>query len=193
MMPINTLAGRKQRPDYNHFMSVKSEPSADFEFLPKEKAETIRVGIVVSEWNIRITSALLRKCIETLEKHNISKDNIDLKWVPGSYELPLAAQWMFEYQNMDAVACLGCIIQGETPHFQFISESVALSISQLTLKYNRPAAFGVITADTDQQALDRAGGKVGNKGEEAALAILKMIKLKTDLITPSSSVGFKKK
>ncbi|MBL6963662.1 MAG: 6,7-dimethyl-8-ribityllumazine synthase [Bacteroidetes bacterium] len=178
-------------PVYKHFMPVKSEPSAEFEFLPVKKAEKLHIGIVVSEWNIKITSSLLRKCIETLEKFGISENHIELKWIPGSYELSLAAQWMFEYRNVDGVACLGCIIQGETPHFQFISESVALTIGQLAIKYNRPAAFGVITAETEKQALDRAGGKAGNKGEEAALALLKMLKVKSDLAEPKSSLGFK--
>jgi len=190
-MLISILAEQVQKQHYKYFMQIKSEPSPDFEFLPKEQAANIKVGLLVSEWNIKITSALLKKCIETLEKHHISKENIELKWIPGSFELPLGAQWMFEYRHVDAVACLGCIIQGETPHFQFISESVALTIGQLAIKYNRPVAFGVITANTDQQALDRAGGKVGNKGEEAAIALLKMLKVKSEFAEPKSPLGFK--
>jgi 6,7-dimethyl-8-ribityllumazine synthase len=172
-------------------MSIKSEPSSHFEFLPKQQAEKLKVGILVSEWNRKVTSALLEKCIETLKNYNIQENNIEIKWIPGSYELPLGAQWMFEYKNTDAVACLGCVIQGETPHFTFISESVALTIGQLAIKYNRPVAFGVITANTDQQALDRAGGKVGNKGEEAAVALLKMLKVKEELAAPKTTLGFK--
>ncbi|MFC2114560.1 6,7-dimethyl-8-ribityllumazine synthase [Bacteroidota bacterium] len=172
-------------------MSIKSESNSEFTFLSAEKASSIQVGIVVSEWNEKVTSSLLKACINSLKKYHITEDNILVKWVPGSFELALGAQWLFEYKNVDAVACLGCIIKGETPHFHYISESVALSISNLSLKYNRPAAFGVITAETGQHAIDRSGGKVGNKGEEAALALLKMLQIKTDLAEPKSRLGFK--
>ena len=95
--------------------------------------------------------------------------------MPGSFELPLAAQWMAQVEEIDAVVCLGCVIQGETRHFDFICQAVAQGIIEVGLKYNKPVIFGVLTPSTQQQALDRAGGKHGNKGDEAAITAIKML------------------
>jgi 6,7-dimethyl-8-ribityllumazine synthase len=137
-------------------------------------AGEMRFGIVVSEWNSEITMALLDGTIQTLKKHDVSDSNILVKHVPGSFELPLGAQFIAEYDDVDAVICLGCVIQGETPHFTYICQGVTQGITQLNLEYNIPFIFGVLTTGNRQQALDRAGGKHGNKGSEAAVTAIKM-------------------
>jgi len=174
-------------------MSIKHKPENHFDFIGKENAEKIRIGVAVAEWNSEITKALLDSCTETLKKYQITEEQIIIKWVPGSFELPLAAQWLFEYMNVDAVACLGCIIKGETPHFHFISDAVAHAICDVGLKYNRTVSFGIITAEKEDHALERAGGSKGNKGEEAAMAILRMLRVKFDLKENSGikPIGFR--
>lgn len=134
-----------------------------------------KFGIVVSEWNDQVTESLFSGALETLLKHGVKKDNIYRKNVPGSFELTLGAQWLAELEEIDAVICLGCVIQGETRHFDFICDAVANGITNVSLKYNKPVIFGVLTPDTLQQALDRAGGKHGNKGDEAAITAIKML------------------
>lgn len=133
-----------------------------------------RIGIVVSEWNEEITESLYSSAFDTLITHGITKGNIVRKNVPGSFELSLGAQKMAS-DTFDTVICLGCVIQGETRHFEFICQSVAQGLKDVALKYDKPVIFGVLTTKTYLQALDRTGGKHGNKGEEAALTALKMI------------------
>lgn len=136
------------------------------------------IGIVVSKWNDAITNTLYEGAVFTLTQAGVKAENIHRFNVPGSYELPSGAKMVLEgMKSVDAVICLGCVIQGETRHFDFISQAVADGVIQVGLEYNRPVIFGVLTPDTDQQALDRAGGKYGNKGEEAAVAALEMIDL----------------
>jgi 6,7-dimethyl-8-ribityllumazine synthase len=130
-------------------------------------------ALIVSEWNEEVTGKLLEGAYNTLLAHGAKSAHILQKTVPGSYELPLAAQWMVE--GVDAVICLGCVIQGETRHFDFICQSVAQGLVTVALKYNKPVIFGVLTPDNQGQALDRAGGKHGNKGNEAAMAAIKML------------------
>ncbi|MDH5598177.1 MAG: 6,7-dimethyl-8-ribityllumazine synthase [Cyclobacteriaceae bacterium] len=137
-----------------------------------------RIGIVVSEWNDEITGALYSGAVATLKEHGISSDHIVRLDVPGSFELPLGGQWMAQDETIDAVICLGCVIQGETRHFDFICSSVAQSIQDVALKYNKPVIFGVLTTNNKNQALDRAGGKHGNKGDEAAYTAVKMLAIK---------------
>lgn len=134
-----------------------------------------RIGVVVSEWNDQVTDALLSGTVEILKAQGIKKDNLIVKYVPGSFELSLGAQLLAQEKKIDAVVCLGCVIQGETRHFDFICDAVANGITNVGLKYNKPVVFGVLTTDTVQQALDRAGGKHGNKGEEAAITAVKML------------------
>jgi 6,7-dimethyl-8-ribityllumazine synthase len=141
----------------------------------------MRIGIVVSEWNREITQALLEGATKTLVRLGISEDHIQVHHVPGSFELPLGAQFIAEYMKPDAVICLGCVIQGETRHFDYICQGVTQGITDLNLKYNLPFIFGVLTTDTMEQAKDRAGGKHGNKGDEAAVTALKMVHLKKSL------------
>jgi len=134
-----------------------------------------KFGIVVAEWNEEITEALYEGAVATLKAHGVDKDNIIRKNVPGSFELSLGALWMAEEKKIDAVICLGCVIQGETPHFDYICQAVAYGITQAGLKTRKPVIFGVLTTLNKQQALDRAGGKYGNKGEEAALTAIRML------------------
>lgn len=134
-----------------------------------------KFGVVVSEWNDEVTEALYSGVIETLLNHNVKRENIIKKSVPGSFELSLGAQWLAAEKNIDAIICLGCVIQGETRHFEFICQAVAQGITQVGLKFNKPVIFGVLTTNTHQQALDRAGGKHGNKGDEAAATAIKML------------------
>lgn len=132
-------------------------------------------GIIVSEWNEDVTEALYSGAYQTLIENGAKKENIIRKNVPGSFELTLAAQWLAQEESIDAVICLGCVIQGETKHFDFICDAVAHGITNVGLKYNKPVIFGVLTPNTQQQAMDRAGGKHGNKGDEAAITAVKML------------------
>jgi len=134
-----------------------------------------KIGIVLAEWNDEITEALYEGAVETLLKHGIPKTQILRKNVPGSFELTLGAQWMAMKPEIHAVICLGCVIQGETRHFDFICMAVANGITELNMKFNKPVVFGVLTTDNKAQAFDRAGGKHGNKGDEAAITALKML------------------
>ena len=144
-------------------------------------AEAMIIGIVVAEWNKEITNALADGAISTLIKHGAKAKDIIVKHVPGSFELPLGAQFLLEDYNVDAVIALGCIIQGETRHFDFISQGVTQGIMQLNIDYGVPVVFGVLTTNNKQQALDRAGGKHGNKGIEAAITAIKMIDLSQNM------------
>jgi 6,7-dimethyl-8-ribityllumazine synthase len=132
-------------------------------------------AIVVAEWNEEITEALYEGASSCLRSHGVQKTNIIRKNVPGSFELSLGALWMAEEKKVDAVICLGCVIKGDTPHFDYICQAVSYGITQASLKSGKPVIFGVLTTLNQQQALDRAGGKFGNKGEEAALSAIKML------------------
>jgi len=134
-----------------------------------------KFAIVVSEWNEEVTEALYQGAYETLISHGAKKENVLRKSVPGSFELSLAAQWMAKEEIIDAVICIGCVVQGETKHFDFICDAVAHGITNVSLKYDKPVIFGVLTPNTQKQALDRAGGKHGNKGDEAAITAIKML------------------
>ncbi len=139
---------------------------------------TDRIVIVVSKWNHEITHTMYEGAISVLTEAGVYKDNILKLDVPGSYELPSAADLALTTKpGLDGVICMGCVIQGETRHFEFISQAVSQGIIQVSLKHHKPVIFGVLTPDTMQQAQDRAGGKYGNKGEEAAVALLEMVDL----------------
>jgi 6,7-dimethyl-8-ribityllumazine synthase len=140
-------------------------------------AEGFRFGIVVSEWNHEITSELMKGAFQTLLKLGAKEENILVHWVPGSFELTFGAKTLAESGKVDAVLCLGCIIQGDTPHFTYVCEGVTQGITQLNLQFNIPFIFGVLTTFNMEQARDRAGGKMGNKGDEAAVTAVKMVHL----------------
>ena len=133
--------------------------------------------MVVSDWNREITHEMLTAAIGTLLEHGLRQKNIKIKFVPGSFELPLAAQFFATNKKIDAVIAIGCVIRGETSHFDFICNACSDGIMEVSLKYNKPVIFGVLTVENLQQAKDRAGGKYGNKGTEAAETALRMIDL----------------
>jgi 6,7-dimethyl-8-ribityllumazine synthase len=135
--------------------------------------DSIKIGIVVSEWHPEITEALYLGAEKILLDNKIKKENIIRKNVPGSFELPLGAQLLSD--KTKAVICLGCVIKGDTDHYNFICDAVANGIMNVSLKSNLPVAFGVLTTNTIDQAKERAGGKHGNKGEDAAYTVLKML------------------
>jgi 6,7-dimethyl-8-ribityllumazine synthase len=141
----------------------------------------MRFGIVVSDWNKDVTQALLEGAVTTLIKHGTPEDNIIIKHVPGSFEITLGAQFLAEYDDLDGIICLGCVIQGETPHFDYICQGVTQGITQLNLDYNIPFIFGVLTTLNHQQAMERAGGRHGNKGVEAAITAIKMAALQREM------------
>lgn len=141
----------------------------------------MKFGIVVSEWNSEVTEALLKGAVHTLRKCGCAEHNILIKYVPGTFELTLGAQFFAEYTDVDAVIVLGCVIQGETRHFDFVCQGVTQGITQLMISWNMPVAFGVLTTENLQQAFDRAGGKYGNKGDEAAATAVKMVRLQSDM------------
>lgn len=157
-------------------MATKDLSAYDINSVPN--AENMKFGIVVAEWNWEITSALAQGAIDTLKRHGATDENITVKYVPGTFELPLGGQFFAELDNVDAVILLGCVIQGDTRHFDYICEGVTQGTKDLNLKYNKPFIFGVLTTNNEQQALDRAGGKLGNKGDEAAVTAIKMLALK---------------
>jgi 6,7-dimethyl-8-ribityllumazine synthase len=146
-------------------------------------AEAMRIGIVVAEWNNEITEALYNGAYATLLKHGAKPENIIKRYVPGSFELPTGAQLFAEHDDIAGIICLGCVIQGETRHFDFICHAVAQGLTNLSVKYCKPFIFGVLTPNTQQQALDRAGGKHGNKGDEAAITAIKMVALEQEMRT----------
>lgn len=152
-----------------HLTSVNS-PS-------KIKISNLKFAIVVADWHEEITQSLYEGAREALLQLGANPKNIIRKNVPGSFELSLGAQLMAQRKEIAAVICLGCVIQGETPHFDFICQAVAHGITDVNLKYNKPVAFGVLTTLNKKQALERAGGKYGNKGEEAAVTVVQMLAL----------------
>lgn len=147
---------------------------SDFSHIQVQNAEKFKFAIVVSQWNAQVTGALLNGAIEGILKNGGQEENIYIIEVPGSYELISGADIALRNKDFDAVICLGCVIQGETRHFDFICDAVANGISNVAIKHNKPVIFGVLTTDNLEQAMDRAGGKHGNKGEEAAITAIQM-------------------
>ncbi|MFT5859897.1 MAG: 6,7-dimethyl-8-ribityllumazine synthase [Flavobacteriaceae bacterium] len=137
-----------------------------------------KIGIVVSEWNDKITFNLLKGAKQALIDNGVLEDNIDVRLVPGAYELPLGAQFFCEKDEVDGVIAIGVVIQGETKHFDYVCEGASNGLMTVNLKYNKPVAFCVLTDNNEQQSIDRSGGKHGNKGIECAVACMKMIDLK---------------
>jgi 6,7-dimethyl-8-ribityllumazine synthase len=155
-------------------MSSQHKNLSDFSGSEIPSAAPYRFGIVVAEWNAEITNALYQGAYETLIKHGALPENIFTYNVPGSFELTSGADLVLKANKVDAVICLGCVIQGETRHFDFICNAVANGVSNVAIKYSKPVIFGVLTTDNHQQAFDRAGGRHGNKGDEGAVTAIKM-------------------
>jgi 6,7-dimethyl-8-ribityllumazine synthase len=149
----------------------------------------MKFGIVVSEWNHDVTEALLKGAVRTLRSAGCAEHNILIKYVPGTFELPLGAQFFAQYSDVDAVIVLGCVVQGETRHFDYICSGATQGIVQLQIAWNMPIAFGVLTTNDMQQALDRAGGVHGNKGDEAAATAINMVKLQNEMETSAENIN----
>ncbi|HMO38955.1 MAG TPA: 6,7-dimethyl-8-ribityllumazine synthase [Saprospiraceae bacterium] len=167
--------------------ALKNLSAYDESSLPS--ADGMRFGIVVAEWNARITHALYEGCYDTLLKHGAQASDIYTVQVPGSFELPAGARLLAGKQKLDAVICLGCVIKGETSHNEYINHAVATGLTNLSIASGQPFIFGVLTPDNEAQALDRAGGKHGNKGVEAATTAIRMAALKKEL-TDKTKIGF---
>ena len=149
---------------------------SDYDFAQVPDASNMCFGIVVAEWNPEITGALLEGAVKTLEKHGTLPENIHVKTVPGSFELVYGAQQLSKNDGFDAIIILGSVIRGETPHFDYICQGVTYGIAHLNASQNIPVIYGLLTTNDLQQARDRSGGRLGNKGDECAVDAIKMAK-----------------
>lgn len=141
------------------------------------KGDGIKVGIVVGRFNEFISSKLLDGALDGLKRHGVAEQDIELAWVPGSFEIPLTAQRMAASDKYDGIIALGAVIRGETPHFDYVSAEVSKGIAKVGLDEEKPVIFGVLTTDTIEQAISRAGTKSGNKGYDAAVSLIEMVNL----------------
>ena len=162
-------------------MATQLKNLSDFSNTTIPAATPYRFGIVVAEWNAKITGALYEGAYQSLIEHGAEEQNIFTYPVPGSFELTTGADLLLKNKQLDAVICLGCVIQGETRHFDFICAAVANGVTNVAVKYEKPVIFGVLTTDNEQQAIDRAGGRHGNKGVEAAVTAIKMADMANQL------------
>lgn len=154
---------------------MKKTNLSDYDPAAVPDGSPYTIGVIAAEWNPQITDALLAGAVDTLRQHGVREENLLVRRVPGTFELSSAADMMIHLSQVDAVICIGCVIQGETRHFEFICQAVAQGITNVALKHERPVIFSVLTCDTMEQALDRAGGRHGNKGVEGAVTALKML------------------
>ena len=171
-------------------MGSKKKNLSEFDPEQCPSGKAFKIGIAVSDWNITITSYLLKAATETLINFDVAKEDISIVHTPGAFELPFAARTLLKSKSPDAVICLGCVIKGDTDHDQYINQAVAQGITQLSLMSGKPVIFGVLTVNTMDQARERSGGKHGNKGTEAAISAIKMIHLQKSLSAPSGKIGF---
>jgi len=162
-------------------MATHLKSLSDFSHLEVSSAEAFTFGIVVAQWNVAITGPLYDGAYQLLLDKGAKPENIKTIQVPGSFELTSGADILLRDASIDAVICLGCVIQGETRHFDFICNAVANGISNVAIKYNKPVIFGVLTTDNQKQAEERSGGIHGNKGEEAAITAIQMAKIHNDI------------
>ena len=149
---------------------------SSYEASSVPSAEGMSFGIVVADWNDRYTYAMAEAAIETLKAHDVNEEDILVKHVPGSFELVYGAAWMMENIEVDAIIAIGCVIRGDTPHFDYICQGVTAGIARLNATSNIPVIYGLLTTNDMQQARDRAGGRLGNKGDECAVVAIKMAK-----------------
>lgn len=147
----------------------------DPEMMPSGKG--LKIGIVVADWNDNITYKMRDGALKTLQDNGVETEDILVKHVPGSVELTYAAKMMAKKNNVDAVIMLGCVVRGDTPHFDYVCDSVTQGVTLLNIQYDIPFIFGVLTTENMQQAEDRAGGLLGNKGDECAICAIKMAKM----------------
>jgi 6,7-dimethyl-8-ribityllumazine synthase len=172
------------------FMATTNQNLSSVDWKQVPDGRKYHIGIVVSEWNKEITSKLLAGCNKALVKAGVSKGNIDQMNVPGTFELPVGARMLSSHKKYDAIICIGCVIKGETKHDEYISNAVAAGLIQLGIMANLPVIFGVLTPNTLAQAKERAGGKHGNKGIEAAITALKMAAARDSFLNTKKKIGF---
>ena len=154
---------------------------SDYDVNSVPDASDMRFGIVVSEWNSHITGALLEGAVTTLKKHGVKEENILIQTVPGSFELTFGSAQMIKSGKVDAVIAIGCVVRGDTPHFDYVCAGTTQGIAHLNATSNVPVIYGLITTNNMEQAEDRAGGKLGNKGDEGAITAIKMVDFKRKL------------
>lgn len=160
-----------------HYLDLNSEVNMATIFQGKILGEDRKFGIVVSRFNEFISSRLLEGALDCFSRHEVEDKNIDIAWVPGSFEIPVTALKMAQSGKYDAVVCLGTVIRGATPHFEYIAAEVTKGVAQISLQTGVPTIYGIITADTLEQAIERAGTKAGNKGWDAAMSAMEMADL----------------
>jgi 6,7-dimethyl-8-ribityllumazine synthase len=169
-------------PDYRPF---------DLKTYPLKDISELCIGVIRTEWNDKVVSSMHKSCLTELKKQGLDPNHLHSYTVPGSYELPMGVKMMLgSVHKPDAVICLGCVIQGETKHDDYINHAIAQSLNQIGLVSGTPVIFGVLTTNSMDQALARAGGDRGDKGSEAAMAALKMISLKEQLAGKHAKIGF---
>jgi len=171
-------------------MASASKNLSDYDAGNMPSAKDFAFGIAVADWNAKITHALYEGCYDTLLEHDAQEANIYTVQVPGSFELPVAAKMLADRHKLDAVICLGCVIKGETSHNEYINRAVANGLTNLGMVYGIPFVFGLLTPNNETQAQERAGGKHGNKGVEAAVTAIRMADLKHKLRDHKQSIGF---
>lgn len=162
-------------------MATKNKNLSAFDPKTVPSGSGKKIGIIVSEWNEEITEGLKKGAIDALLTCGTSEKDIIVEYVPGAFELPLGAQFMLEFKDVDAVICVGCVVRGETAHFDYVCQGVTQGIQEVNLHFNKPVMFCVLTDDTIEQSKARSGGGLGNKGTEAAVGALKMLGLKDKL------------
>ena len=168
LMPLTSL----------NIIIMKKTNLSDYDRSAVPDGSNYHIGIIAAEWNPEVTDVLLQGAVDTLLEHGVKEENLIIRRVPGTFELSSAADIMLDSQYPDAVICIGCVIQGETRHFEFICQAVSQGLTNVAIKHESPVIFSVLTTDNMQQALDRAGGRHGNKGVEGAITALKMLAFK---------------
>ncbi|MBQ4276672.1 MAG: 6,7-dimethyl-8-ribityllumazine synthase [Bacteroidaceae bacterium] len=161
-------------------MATRNHNLSDYDINSVPAANGMKVGIVVSEWNDNVTGALLHGAVSTLTKHGVAETDIHIETVPGSFEL-IHGSMLMSQTGVDAVIAIGCVIRGDTPHFDYICQGTTQGLAQLNLTGPVPVIYGLITTNNMEQALDRCGGRLGNKGDECAVTAIKMIALSRKL------------
>lgn len=156
-------------------MATKFHNLSEYDLNSVPSAQGMRFGIVVSEWNNNITGALLQGAYDTLTKHGAREEDITVMTVPGSFELVFGASQMVKNGKMDAVIAIGCVVRGDTPHFDYICEGTTQGLASLNERFDVPVIYGLLTCNNIEQAQDRAGGTLGNKGDECAVTAIKMV------------------
>jgi len=171
-------------------MAVKKKDLSAYSKTVLEDIAGIKIGIVAAEWNAEVMDVLLEGALQTLASEGVSDANVHVIRVPGTFELPTGADLLLRTENIDGVICLGCVVKGDTRHDEYINSAVSHGLTILSLTVHKPVIFGVLTTENMQQAEDRAGGKHGNKGVEAAITALRMVQLFRNQQKPKHQIGF---